>query len=52
MDDRTPKDGGGANHHYNVQGNHEQRNQQADLPLFNIKIMITQMTCERKKKMG
>jgi hypothetical protein len=36
----------------NVQGNHEQRNQQADLPLFNIKIMTTQMTCERKKKMG
>jgi hypothetical protein len=34
--DRKPKDSGGANHHYkNVQGNHEQRNQQADLPLFN-----------------
>jgi hypothetical protein len=32
-----------------VQGNHEQRNQQANLPLFNIKMMTTRMTCKRKK---
>jgi hypothetical protein len=33
-----------------VQGNHEQRNQQANLPLFNIKIMTTRMTCENLKR--
>jgi hypothetical protein len=33
----------------NVQGNHEQRNQQANLPLFNIEMMTTQMTCESLK---
>jgi hypothetical protein len=35
-----------------VQGNHEQRNQQVNLPLFNIEMMTTQMTRERKKEMG
>jgi hypothetical protein len=33
-----------------VQGNHEQRNQQANLPLFNIKMTTTQMTCESLKR--
>jgi hypothetical protein len=36
----------------NVHGNHKQRNQQANLPLFNIEMMTTQMTCERKKGNG
>jgi hypothetical protein len=35
--DGRPKDsGGGEPLLQNVQGNHEQRNQQANLPLFNI----------------
>jgi hypothetical protein len=34
--DRRLKDSGGANHHYKTcKENHEQRNQQANLPLFN-----------------
>jgi hypothetical protein len=33
-----------------MQGNHKQRNQQANLPLFNIKIMTTRMNCEREKR--
>jgi hypothetical protein len=33
-----------------MQGNDEQRNQQANLPLFNIKMMTTQMTCESLKR--
>jgi hypothetical protein len=33
-----------------VQGNHEQRNQQANLPLFNIKMMTTRMTYEKLKR--
>jgi hypothetical protein len=33
-----------------VQGNHEQRNQQANLHLFNIKIKTTQMICESLKR--
>jgi hypothetical protein len=33
-----------------VQGNHEQRNQQANLPLFNIEMMTTRMTCKRLKR--
>jgi ABC-type uncharacterized transport system permease subunit len=33
-----------------VQGNHDQRNQQANLPLFNIKMMTTQMTCKSLKR--
>jgi hypothetical protein len=33
-----------------VQGNHEQRNHQANLPLFNIKMMTTRMTCECLKR--
>jgi hypothetical protein len=40
MGDRRPKDSGGANHRYkHMQGNHEERNQQANLPLFNIEMM-------------
>jgi hypothetical protein len=40
MDDRRPKDsGGGEPPLQNVEGNHEQRNQQVNLPLFNIKMM-------------
>jgi hypothetical protein len=36
MGDRRPKNSGGANHHYkHMQENHEQRNQQTNLPLFN-----------------
>jgi hypothetical protein len=33
-----------------MQGNHEQRNQQANLPLFNIEMMTTRMTCESLKR--
>jgi hypothetical protein len=33
-----------------VQGNHEQRNQQANLPLFNIEMMTTRMACEGLKR--
>jgi hypothetical protein len=29
-----------------VEGNHEQRNQQANIPLFNIEMMTTRMTYE------
>jgi hypothetical protein len=47
--DRTTKDRGGEKPLQNVQGNKEQRNQQVNLPLFNIKLMTTRMTCERKK---
>jgi hypothetical protein len=34
----------------NVQENHEQRNQQANLPLFNIEMTTTRMTCESLKR--
>jgi hypothetical protein len=48
--DRTPKDSGGSEPPLqNVQGNHKQRNQQVNLPLFNIEMLTTQMTCKRKK---
>jgi hypothetical protein len=33
-----------------VQGNHEQRNQQANLPLFNIEMTTTQMTYQSLKR--
>jgi hypothetical protein len=33
-----------------VQGRHEQRNQQTNLPLFNIEMMATRMTCESLKR--
>jgi hypothetical protein len=33
-----------------MQGNHEQRNQQENLPLFNIEMTTTQMTCETLKR--
>jgi hypothetical protein len=33
-----------------VQGNHKQRNQQANLYLFNIKMTTTRMTCECLKR--
>jgi hypothetical protein len=33
-----------------VQGNHEERNQQANLPLFNIEMLTTQMTCESLRR--
>jgi hypothetical protein len=33
-----------------VQENHEQRNQQANLPLFKIELNTTQMTCESLKR--
>jgi hypothetical protein len=33
-----------------MQGNHEQRNQQANLPLFNIEMKTTQMTCKSLKR--
>jgi hypothetical protein len=33
-----------------VQGNHEQRNQQANIPLFNIEITSTRITCESLKR--
>jgi hypothetical protein len=33
-----------------VQGNHEQRNQQANLPLFIIEMMTTRMTCKSLKR--
>jgi hypothetical protein len=33
-----------------MQGNHEQRNQQANLHLFNIKVTTTRMTCECLKR--
>jgi hypothetical protein len=33
-----------------VQGNHEQINQQVNLPLFNIELMTTRMTCESLKR--
>jgi hypothetical protein len=33
-----------------VQENHEQRYQQANLPLFNIEMMTTQMNCENLKR--
>jgi hypothetical protein len=33
-----------------VQGNHEQRNQQANLSLFNIKMMTTRVSCESLKR--
>jgi hypothetical protein len=33
-----------------VQRNHEQRNQQANLPLFNIEMTTTRMTCKSLKR--
>jgi hypothetical protein len=33
-----------------MQENHELRNQQANLPLFNIEMTSTQMTCESSKR--
>jgi hypothetical protein len=33
-----------------MQGNREQRNQQANLPFFNIKMMTSQMTCKGEQK--
>jgi hypothetical protein len=33
-----------------MQGNHEQRNQQVNLPLFSIEMMTTRMTCESLKR--
>jgi hypothetical protein len=33
-----------------VEGNHEQRNQQPNLPLFNIEMTTTRMTCESLKR--
>jgi hypothetical protein len=33
-----------------VQGRHEQRNQQTNLPLFNIEMMATRMICESLKR--
>jgi hypothetical protein len=33
-----------------VEGNHEQRNQQANIPLFNIEMTTTQMTYESLKR--
>jgi hypothetical protein len=34
----------------NVQGNHEQRKQQVNLPLFNFKMTTTRMTCKSLKR--
>jgi hypothetical protein len=49
---RTPKDSGGVNHHYKRSRKSRANKEQVNLPLFNIEMMTTQMTCERKKEVG